>query len=72
MRCTKPKTPQNLSITPMQPFYVYQDKITYECDEGYVIRGFSTDTCGSDGEFSGQIPSCESKTIEFLDVQDIA
>jgi hypothetical protein len=34
---------------------------TYSCDQGYDLSGPRTRTCGQDGKWSGQEPSCESK-----------
>ncbi len=34
---------------------------THSCDNGYALAGVSVRTCGSDGEWSGSAPVCQSK-----------
>ena len=34
---------------------------TYSCNKGYKLSGSSTRTCGSDGAWTGDAPTCNSK-----------
>ena len=34
---------------------------TYSCDSGYELKGSSTRTCGSNGQWSNEAPTCECK-----------
>ncbi|CAD1479335.1 unnamed protein product, partial [Heterotrigona itama] len=33
--------------------------IEYHCEAGYLLQGESRHTCGRDGEWSGEVPTCE-------------
>ena len=35
----------------------------YSCDEGYMIDGDETRTCGANGEWSGSEPQCVRKLL---------
>ncbi|XP_012938062.1 sushi, von Willebrand factor type A, EGF and pentraxin domain-containing protein 1 [Aplysia californica] len=37
---------------------LFEADVTYNCDDGYTIRGAATRTCLSDGQWSGKTPSC--------------
>ena len=39
----------------------YNTVCQYSCMTGYIINGDSSVTCGSDGEFSPDIPTCDGK-----------
>ncbi len=42
---------------------------TYTCNNGYTLRGDTTRTCGSDGQWSGNDPTCQGKsplTTDYL------
>ena len=38
---------------------------SYSCDPEYDLSGAQTRTCGQDGTWSGQEPTCESKFYEW-------
>ena len=40
----------------------YNTMCQYSCMTGYTINGMSSVTCGSNGMFSPDIPTCDSKT----------
>ena len=40
---------------------VYQDTVTYTCNNGFQLSGDPTRTCGSDGQWSGSAPTCDRK-----------
>lgn len=35
--------------------------IEYHCEAGYLLQGETRHTCGRDGEWSGEVPTCECK-----------
>ena len=35
----------------------------YTCDEGFILNGSWSRTCGSDGRWSGTTPTCEGETL---------
>ena len=39
----------------------YDSSVTYECNLGYNMVGSDTITCQSSGQWSGVIPTCDSK-----------
>ena len=38
--------------------YTVGSSITYHCDEGYVLLGTDTRTCGTDAQWTGTAPLC--------------
>ena len=36
---------------------------TYTCNPGFILVGNNTRICGSDGTWSGMMPTCERKLI---------
>lgn len=38
--------------------YLFGDKITYQCNEGYDLKGNVQRVCKSDGKWSGGTPIC--------------
>ncbi|KAF2351791.1 C-type lectin-like, partial [Trinorchestia longiramus] len=45
----------------MQPDHSYKvgSTITYRCDKGYVVDGVTLRTCGTNGTWSGEAPTCK-------------
>lgn len=41
--------------------YTFTDKITYKCNEGYVLRGTNIRVCQVDGSWSDRDPYCDIK-----------
>ena len=41
--------------------FSFGKRVTYVCNRGYVLEGDERRTCGKDGEWTGDLPSCESK-----------
>ena len=48
----------------------FESVATYRCSTGYTLNGNNSRTCGSDGIWSGPLPTCESKYI-FLNIRDV-
>lgn len=44
----------------------FRSVATYTCNDGYVISGNEQRTCLETGEWSGQIPTCVSKSWVFF------
>lgn len=42
----------------------YGDKVYYECDEGFILRGRSESECLSDKSWSSEMPTCEIATCD--------
>lgn len=60
--CSSPIAPDNGSIYLKQTVYNYGDTVTYRCNPGYSLEGFSEAMCQSDGSYSNKAPSCRRKT----------
>ncbi|CAC5356338.1 PTPRT [Mytilus coruscus] len=43
---------------PNKPLYVYNDNVTFTCDEGYELSSSTNSTCQSDGKWSTVQPNC--------------
>ena len=37
--------------------------VWYTCDEGFILNGSWSRTCGSDGRWSGTTPTCQGETL---------
>ncbi|XP_045583570.2 sushi, von Willebrand factor type A, EGF and pentraxin domain-containing protein 1 isoform X3 [Procambarus clarkii] len=46
--------------------YMPTNQISFKCELGYQMDGPNTLTCGGDGEWDGQPPSCQSETCGEL------
>ncbi|XP_066559751.1 complement receptor type 2 isoform X2 [Amia ocellicauda] len=46
---------------------IYQDgdSVTLSCDEGFVLNGHSTVSCGGNGEWSPPVPTCQALNRPF-------
>jgi len=40
--------------------------IEYHCDVGYLLHGEVKHLCGKDGEWTGEVPSCECESISSI------
>lgn len=40
--------------------------IEYHCDVGYLLHGEAKHSCGKDGEWTGEVPSCECESLLFF------
>lgn len=40
---------------------VVGSRVTYSCNEGYLLVGSEVRACGDNGQLSGQQPTCQSK-----------
>ena len=45
----------------MQTGTAVGDTATYTCSSGYILDGASTRTCGSDGQWTADVPRCLGK-----------
>lgn len=43
---------------------VFESVATYSCFPGYTLQGNATRECGADAQWTGQAPTCESKSLE--------
>ncbi|GFY50647.1 protein lev-9 [Trichonephila inaurata madagascariensis] len=39
--------------------FTFPNKVTYECDEGYKLKGYESRYCHASGRWSGMLPTCE-------------
>jgi len=44
----------------------FESTANYTCNLGYSLNGNSTRTCETNGEWSGDSPSCERKWRKYL------
>lgn len=62
----------NLSVDPhgevlsLLGEYMPTNEITFKCEEGYQMDGPSSLTCGSDGEWNGEAPTCQPDSCSEL------
>lgn len=41
--------------------------IEYHCETGYLLHGEATHTCGKDGEWTGDVPTCECELFVSIE-----
>ena len=41
----------------------FGETASYTCDTGFILEGYSTLTCGGDGQWSGILPVCNRKYL---------
>nr|QKY88669.1 putative C3b receptor CR1_tm [Botryllus schlosseri] len=62
--CRPPVKPVFGSFAPDLPKYMYNQKVTFSCDEGYQLTGSRTSMCGTNGRFSEASPTCEIPRVK--------
>ena len=50
---------------------VIRSRATYTCNKGFLLVGVRVRICRPDGEWSGEEPTCESKSENFLSLFNI-
>ena len=61
VNCGQPSEPRN-GYASLDDWPVYQNEVSYGCNEGYTISGSQTARCEADGEWSAPAPECLRKT----------
>ena len=59
--CNTLVDPDNGKVNPKDG--KYEDKAVYTCNEGYIISGTNTLTCGDQGWTPSTAPSCKGELI---------
>ena len=57
--CGEPESPENGMISFVRT--VEGSVANYTCDEGYTLDGVTQRVCGEDGQWTGDVPLCQSK-----------
>ena len=52
--------------------YSFKEKIRYECNEGYNLKGPSYRTCQANEKWGDSDPICEGKIIYLIDIKIIS
>ncbi|XP_035229458.1 sushi, von Willebrand factor type A, EGF and pentraxin domain-containing protein 1-like isoform X2 [Stegodyphus dumicola] len=58
--CQYPGTTQGATISNVQFFYSINETVTFNCPEGFELRGAKMLRCLEDGRWSSETPSCHS------------
>ncbi|CAL4150116.1 unnamed protein product [Meganyctiphanes norvegica] len=56
--CPSLESPDNGMLLDTRDMYHYGDRVTFQCDFGYVMDGSDTLVCTSAGAWNGSIPKC--------------
>ncbi|KAI5095994.1 sushi, von Willebrand factor type A, EGF and pentraxin domain-containing protein 1 isoform X5, partial [Silurus meridionalis] len=56
--CLKPPTITNGLFNPLKVLYIYGERVTYNCLEGFKLYGSPTISCSDDGKFETSLPEC--------------
>lgn len=63
--CSFPGNPSNGATVPRRVKYGVADSVSFQCDDGYVIEGRRSASCGKDGSFTSKLPNCQRK-LKFV------
>lgn len=62
MSCDRPGVPPNARLRLVSGIeYVYGSEVEVTCNPGYQLSGSSNRSCQANGQWSGRVPSCQSK-----------
>ncbi|CAM5126241.1 unnamed protein product [Natator depressus] len=57
--CSKPVVENGKQIYPVKSEYTYANRIVFQCDPGYILRGSEGIVCRSDGLWHPPVPFCD-------------
>uniref|UniRef100_H2Y5C6 Sushi domain-containing protein n=1 Tax=Ciona savignyi TaxID=51511 RepID=H2Y5C6_CIOSA len=64
VRCSRPDSVRYASFRPYSRSYAVSATVTYTCRSGYSLSGQSVLTCGADGEWSHDEPTCARVVVK--------
>ncbi|MEJ1271052.1 complement factor B [Cricetulus griseus] len=59
IRCPRPQDFENGEYWPRSPYYNLSDQISFQCYDGYTLRGSANRTCQVNGRWDGQTAICD-------------
>ncbi|CAO2609070.1 Complement factor B [Lemmus lemmus] len=59
IRCPRPQDFENGEYWPRAPYYNLSDQISFQCYDGYTLRGSANRTCQVNGRWDGQTAICD-------------
>ena len=65
VNCGDPGTPSHGSREPDPVLTELSHVVRYSCDEGYELLGSLGRTCQVNGEWSGELPTCQSELSSY-------
>uniref|UniRef100_A0A8C3F8N6 Sushi domain-containing protein n=1 Tax=Chrysemys picta bellii TaxID=8478 RepID=A0A8C3F8N6_CHRPI len=65
-RCPKPVVENGKQISPVKTEYTYANRVVFQCDPDYILRGSEGIVCWSDGMWHPPVPFCDKCDKEFL------
>ncbi|XP_006896227.1 PREDICTED: complement factor B [Elephantulus edwardii] len=60
IRCPRPQDFENGSFWPRAPYYNLSDELSFQCYDGYTLRGSANRTCQVTGRWDGQTAICDN------------
>ncbi|XP_030417497.1 C4b-binding protein alpha chain-like isoform X1 [Gopherus evgoodei] len=58
-RCPKPVVENGKQISPVETEYTYANRVVFQCDPDYILRGSEGIVCRSDGMWHPPVPFCD-------------
>ncbi|XP_039403831.1 complement decay-accelerating factor-like [Mauremys reevesii] len=58
-RCPKPVVENGKQISPVETEYTYSNRVVFQCDPDYILRGSEGIVCRSDGMWHPPVPFCD-------------
>ncbi|XP_044870375.1 complement receptor type 2-like [Mauremys mutica] len=58
-RCPKPMVENGKQISPVETEYTYANRVVFQCDPDYILRGSEGIVCRSDGMWHPPVPFCD-------------
>ncbi|XP_040195467.1 C4b-binding protein alpha chain-like isoform X2 [Rana temporaria] len=72
VNCSNPDVKNSTRLSGLTGPYTLDSVISFECDKGFVLRGSSSISCNSDGQWVPAIPQCETVECSSPDVANAA
>lgn len=69
--CSKLVPPLNGLLLSTKEQHHFGDKVSFQCNFGYIIAGSYGLQCTSSGTWNGTVPECQRKTFNYFELENV-